>query len=82
MDFKEATDVLTDCISLSDVAEAAGVALNSVARARMEGPNSRPPPEGWEAVVARLARRRAGDLEELARDLRSGPHEGIEGRAE
>jgi transcriptional regulator with XRE-family HTH domain len=68
MEFKEATDQLSG-ISLADLAGRMGVSLNSVLRARMTGPNSRKPPEGWEEAVAKLARERARQLLDLANEL-------------
>jgi hypothetical protein len=67
VDFKAATDRATAaCITLNDIADAMGVAQNTVARARMDpdGENARPAPAGWERALARLARKR---MEELAR---------------
>lgn len=69
MDFKEATDQLTRCPTLADVAEACGVAPNTVRRARMTGEGSRPAPDNWRPALAKLARSRAAELEELAEEL-------------
>lgn len=71
MDFKEATDRLTDRIGHDDVAHAAGVSVQTVRQARLdEGHvNHRPPPENWRSVVARLARERGGELVRLAEEL-------------
>jgi len=74
MDFKTATDRLTERITADEVAEAFGVARNTIARARLErsNPGYRPPPGGWEPVLARMARewsRRFGALaDELEHD--------------
>ncbi len=72
MEFKEATDPLTSGISLADLATEMGVSLNSVLRARMTGPNSRKPPEGWEKAVAKLAREHGHQLLRLANRLDAG----------
>lgn len=72
MDFKEATDRATgSCITLADIGEACGVTHHAVRRARLEGTASsfRQPPEGWERCLARLARKRAAELTNLANDL-------------
>lgn len=71
MDFKEATDQLTACVRLVQLADELGVAENSVARARMDpaSPNSRTPPPDWESAIAKLARARAAELLELAEEL-------------
>jgi len=73
MDFREATDRVTSaCITLADIAAAAGVSDNAIRRARLNprsGDSYRSPPEGWQAAIARLARQRAKELEALARRL-------------
>lgn len=69
MDFKAATDELTRCPTLDDVAAECQVAPNTIRRARMTGDGSRPAPAGWERAVAKLARARAAELEELAAEL-------------
>lgn len=68
MDFKTATDRVGGCITHADIAEAAGVSIQTVRQARMD-PNStsyRNPPLGWETVLARLLRERAHELTTLA----------------
>lgn len=71
MDFGEATDRLMSCHSLRDVAEAAGTGYHGIRQARLavDHPNRRPPPKGWEDVIAKLARERAMELVKLADDL-------------
>jgi hypothetical protein len=71
MDFKTATDRIAGCYSLDEVAAALGVSGNTVRRARMDpaSANARPAPEGWEAVIAKLARKRGGELVKLADQL-------------
>jgi hypothetical protein len=68
VDFKEATDRLTERITLADIAEACGSHPNSIDRARLEpGSKSyRNPPPNWQAAVATLARARSRDLLALA----------------
>jgi hypothetical protein len=73
MDFKTATDRLTDRITADDIAAAFDVARNTIARARLDRSNSgyRPPPEKWAPVLARLARERIAVLNALANELES-----------
>lgn len=71
MDFKAATDILTRRITADQIADAAGVSISSVARARLDPASSayRSPPEDWETTLARLASERSEDLKELAKQL-------------
>ena len=71
MDFKEATDILTRRITADEIAEAAGVSISSIARARLEPSSSayRSPPENWQAVLARLARERIQELNAFAEQV-------------
>jgi len=73
VDFKAATDILTRRITADEIADAAGVSISSIARARLDPASSayRSPPEDWEPVLARLARDRTEDLKELAELLES-----------
>lgn len=77
MNFKEATDVLTRRITAYEIAEAAGVSISSIARARLDptSPAYRSPPENWGTVLAQLARQRmrelAGFAEEMERPIDS-----------
>lgn len=74
MDFRTATDALIARITLRDVAEACGSALNSIERARLE-PDSRhrrEPPAEWQGPVAHLARQRAEELVRLAEQVENG----------
>lgn len=67
MNFKEFTDrLLAASVTAQDIADAIGVSKNTVLRARMEGPNARPAPPGWESKLRDLAASRAADLSELA----------------
>lgn len=67
MDFKEATDILTRRITADEIADAAGVSISSIARARLDPSSSahRSPPENWQPVLARLARERIRELNEF-----------------
>ena len=73
MDFIAAADALTACPAHAEIAEAAGVSVQTVRQARLapDHPNNRPPPQGWTRAIARLARERAGKLLELAEELES-----------
>ena len=71
MDFKGATDVLTQGpgITLARIAERFGVQLATVARARIETDNRRPPPTNWHSVIAEMAEMHALELEDRIREL-------------
>ena len=71
MNFREATGALTACHTMGEIAEAIGVAKNTVLRARMvaTSPNARAAPPRWEKAVVKLARKRAADLVKLAVQL-------------
>lgn len=64
MDFKTATDQVAGCITHAEIAEAAGVSLQTIRQARMDPdlPSYRNPPAGWQGVLARLARQRSREL--------------------
>ena len=64
MDFKTATDRVAGCISHAEIAEAAGVSVQKIRQARLDpsAPGHRPPPAGWQGVLARLARQWSKDL--------------------
>ena len=68
MDFKTATDQVAGCISHAEIAEAAGVSIQTIRQARMDPGSSsyRNPPLEWEAVLARLVREKAKELVLLA----------------
>jgi hypothetical protein len=68
MNFRKATDELIASVTLEDLADTLGVSVQAVrqARAKEDSTAYRPPPAGWEAAVARLARKRAGRLARLA----------------
>jgi hypothetical protein len=71
VDFKAATNILTRRITADEIADAAGVSISSIARARLDATSSayRSPPENWETVLARLARARSDEFKELAEQL-------------
>lgn len=71
MNFKQATDVLTSTppMTLGRIAEVFGREMHTIARARMEGENSRRPPKEWEPVLAALAREHARELRAQALEL-------------
>ncbi len=71
MDFKAATDALTDPIRMGTLAEELGVSPNLLFRGRLKpnGDSYRAPPAGWEQAAAKLARRRTKELEQLAQAL-------------
>lgn len=71
MDFVEATTLLNGGPTLGGLADALGVSAVSLSRSRTARPNRfyRPPPEGWEAAVAQLAREQADVLNDLAAQL-------------
>ena len=65
MDFKTASDRVTGaCVTLDDIAVAAGVSDSLIRRARLdpEGPSFRRPPDDSEKAIAKLARERAAEL--------------------
>ena len=71
MDFRTATDRLTARVTLADIAEACGSAINSIERARLEADSRhrREPPPDWKPALARLARERGNQLLKLASEL-------------
>lgn len=75
MDFKAATDRLMDKgVGLDDVADALGVAHQTVRSYRLDPESSgyRRPPDDWRPKLAALAGERGGELSKLARDLGQG----------
>lgn len=70
MNFKETADEMSHLgISATEIAEAAGVSLNSISRARIETSNSRPPPKEWKAICRTLILERVAALSSLAAEL-------------
>jgi hypothetical protein len=72
MDFKAASDRITACITLADIAAASGGAESTIRQARLDPSTSsyRSPPDGWQAAIAKLATERAAELTRLAAELR------------
>lgn len=71
MDFKTATDRVAGCISHAEIAAAAGVSVQTIRQARLapSAPGHRPPPAGWQDVLARLARERSQQLAQFAEEV-------------
>ena len=71
MSFKKAVDDLCAGISHKELAEALGVSVATVRQARLrEGAEARrSPPNGWEKIVARLAKGRSEHLRNLSAKL-------------
>lgn len=69
--FITATNALKDCPTLATLAREMGVAPNTIRQARLspDAASYRAPPAGWEAAVAKLARKRAAELLRLAEQL-------------
>jgi hypothetical protein len=72
MDFVKATDRLMAAgVTLQEMAQALGVAHNTVRVARMDPESSsyRRPPAGWQAALGKLARERGRELHGIADQL-------------
>jgi hypothetical protein len=71
MDFKTATDRVSGCISHAEIAEAAGVSIQSIRQARLDPGTAsyRSPPHGWQAILGRLVRARGAELTAFADEL-------------
>jgi hypothetical protein len=71
MDFQSATDRVAGCVTHEELAEALGLSPQTIRVARLspDSPNYRKPPEGWERALAKLARKRGGELVKLAEQL-------------
>jgi hypothetical protein len=72
MEFREAMDALG--LSAPEAAAALGLQPQTVRMMRMDpsAAGYRRPPEGWERVLAKLARERGGELAQLAEQLEAG----------
>jgi hypothetical protein len=72
LDFKSATDILTQgpSVTLARIAERFGVQLATIARARIDTDNRRPPPVNWQSVIAEMAEAHARELDDRVRNLR------------
>ena len=72
MDFRTASTRVTEaCVTLADIARAAGASEGTMRQARLDpsNPGYRNAPASWEAAIAKLARERAGNLVKLAEEL-------------
>jgi hypothetical protein len=71
MEFIEAMERLKRAVTDDEIAAAVGVSANTIRRARADPStrNYRPPPRGWEAVIGRLAAKRAEELLSLQHEL-------------
>ncbi len=71
MDFREAMERAGRRVTTEEVARALGVSVYSVKQERLHSGSEahRTPPQGWERVLARLARERGDELHGLAEDL-------------
>ena len=71
MDFVEAMERLKRAVTDDEIAAASGVSTNTIRRARADPStrNYRPPPPGWQPVLARLAAERAEELLRLKGEL-------------
>lgn len=71
MDFVEAMERLKRAVTDDEIAAATGVSTNTIRRTRADPStrNYRPPPAGWQRVLARLAGERAEELMKLEREL-------------
>ena len=72
MDFKEATDRITElCPTLDDVAATLNRDPSSIRKARLARASTgyRSPPPEWQPGIAKLARERAAGLVKLAEEL-------------
>jgi hypothetical protein len=72
LDFKSATDILIQGpgVTLARIAECFGVQLATIARARIDTDNRRPPPANWQFVIAEMAETHARELDDRVRALR------------
>jgi hypothetical protein len=71
MDFREAAQRLGQQLTTAEIAAALGVSEHSVRQARLQEGTAgyRKPPQGWRAVLAKLARSREGHFGELGAQL-------------
>ncbi len=78
MDFKEATDRLTDRVTHEELAGQLGVSVASIRQARLsEGAAARrAPPSDWQRAVLRLARERIRHFQRLVEELERAAGEG------
>lgn len=76
MDYREATDQLMARTTLEELAAELGVSVQTMKQARLAptAAGHRSPPPGWEAAVARVARRHGAALAALADQLDPPAH--------
>ncbi|MCI0436016.1 MAG: hypothetical protein L0271_20605 [Gemmatimonadetes bacterium] len=74
MNFVQATNTLINNIRMEDLANEMSVSRGLLAQSRLHptNPQHRDPPDGWEAAVVKVARRRAEELARLADALSKG----------
>lgn len=65
MEYNEAVDVLAGPPIIRSMAEALGVAENTVSQTRLSSSARRPPPKEWVPVVRTLAQKRIEELNGL-----------------
>lgn len=70
MNYFKTTDELFSAVTAEELAAEIGVSVSTVKKSRMKTPQ-RPPPEGWEAAVLRLAEKRIAYFTKLAAKLRA-----------
>ena len=65
---------MTPAITLADLSTELGMSVAAVRQARLDpgGPSYRTPPTGWEVAIAKLCRKRGGELVKLAEELEGG----------
>jgi hypothetical protein len=75
MNYVQATSRLIQGTALRDLANEMRVSRGWLAHSRLasSNPQHRPPPEGWEAAVAKIARRRIEELRKLVNELERAP---------
>ena len=73
MDFKKASEELMAGMTRGQIADALGCSEATVRQARLEPTANahRNPPEGWEVVLAKLAKKKAEQYQRLAISLRA-----------
>ena len=72
MSFVEITDrLMASNVGLQEIAEALNVSYSTVRATRLSpsSPSHRNPPDGWERAVAKLVRKKGGELAKLAEEL-------------
>ena len=71
MNYVQATTRLIRGTPLQDLAKELGVSRGWLAHSRLaaSNPQHRPPPEDWEAAVAKLAKQRIADLQDMVSKL-------------